>query len=182
MTPNKIHAIRTAQEWLSQRPLYLDTETTGLGSKDQVIELALIDSDGKALINTFIQPTVEINPKTTEIHGITMNDVAGVPLFINVLPTLAKLVKGRLVLIYNADFDLRLLKQSATAHKTALPPLEARCVMRAYAQFYGEKQSLGNAAFNCGFVGCDLHRSAVDAELCRRIVETMAEEVGEVAT
>ncbi len=39
-------------------PYYiLDTETTGLGKKDQVIEIAIIDNaDGSVILNTLLSP------------------------------------------------------------------------------------------------------------------------------
>jgi DNA polymerase-3 subunit epsilon len=53
----KKDAIRTAREILALVPVYLDTETTGLGSDAQVIDIALIDTDGTELINTLVRPT-----------------------------------------------------------------------------------------------------------------------------
>lgn len=186
MTPDKHHAIGTAQAWLKEKPLYLDTETTGLGSKDQIVEIALLDHDGTPLLNTLVQPTVEISPKAAAIHGLSMADVASAPLFGEVLPALINLTQDRLVIIYNAAFDRRLLRQSAKAHQIRQPCVKSDvvCAMAAYAQYYGEWnqwsssyrwQSQANAAKQLGLeLPADLHRAAADADLCRRIVEAMA--------
>lgn len=184
MRTDKIETIKVVREWLDQKPLYLDTETTGLSNSDQVIELALIDHDGTPLINTLVQPTVEIDPGAEAIHGIHAEDVAGAPTFAGVLPALVRLTKDRLVLIYNADFDLRILRQSAAAHGITLPAIEARCAMTAYAAFYGEWnsyhrnykwQAQRKAAAQLGLdLPDDLHRAAADAMLCWAIVEAMA--------
>jgi len=177
MNRDKIRAIKTARAWLRKRPMYLDTETTGLSADDHVIDLALIDHNGTVLIDTLIRPIpqVKISQIASEIHGITNEDIVDAPTFPDVLINLTRLTKGRLVLIYNATFDLRLMQQSISDWKVDdLPYINAACVMQLYAEFHGQKQKLGQAAFNFGVVGCDLHRASVDAQLCRQIVEAMA--------
>ncbi len=187
MNQDQFYAVRTARAWLKNQPLYLDTETTGLGNNDEIIDLALINSDGKTLIDTLIRPTVPISPSATAIHGITDADVADAPSFAEILPKLTELTEpttGRLVLIYNASFDLRMLQQSASAHQLKLPYINADCVMMKYAQLHSKWtsyrnsykwQSQANAAKQLGLnVPPDLHRAAADAQLCRAIVEAMA--------
>jgi len=174
MNQNTFYAVRQARAWLEQSPLFLDTETTGLSSTDGIIDLALIDHDNTALIETLIRPTAPISQIASEIHHIRDEDVIDAPSFGEVLINLTKLTKGRLVLIYNATFDLRMLRQSATAHRARLPYINAGCVMRLYTEFHGKKTALGEASLNFGVVGCDLHRAAVDARLCREIVLAVA--------
>ena len=36
--------------------VYLDTETTGVTADDEIVELTIIDDDGKPLINTLMKP------------------------------------------------------------------------------------------------------------------------------
>ena len=176
MNQDQFYAIRQTRAWLKQKPLDLDTETTGFSRHDEVIDLTLIDSsNSQALIDTLIRPTVLINSKAQDIHGITDAHVANMPSFAEMLPKLTGLVKGRLVLAWNYSFDLRLLQQSAAAHQLKLPYIDIRCTMRLYTLFHGEKQTLSNAAQQLSLaVPADLHRAAADAQLCRHIVEAMA--------
>lgn len=178
-------AARTARSWLKRKPVYLDTETTGLGRWDQIVDLALIDYDGVILIDTLVQPTKPIDPGAEAIHGISNEAVADAPPFSEVACELSRLTEDRLVLIYNATFDLRLLAQSAGAWQVNLPIIiYASCVMEVYAKFYGEWnryhsnytwQSQAKAARQLGLdVPADLHRALADAQLCRLIVEGMA--------
>ncbi|BCC80200.1 MULTISPECIES: 3'-5' exonuclease [Bacillus] len=51
--------------------LVLDTQTTGLGETDEIVEIAVTDLDGKTLLNTLVKPTVPISDDATMIHGIT---------------------------------------------------------------------------------------------------------------
>ena len=176
MNQEQFYAIRTARALLAQKPLYLDTETTGLSNFDEIIDLALIDSDGTELINTLIRPTIPIHAKATEVHHISNEDIIDAPGFNEIMINLVKLTEDRLVLIYNTDFDQRMLRQSAAAYKLKKPCVfcKVHCAMKLHTQFYGRKTTLGEAAFNFGLIGCDLHRASVDAQLCRQIVEAMA--------
>ncbi|GAB6537144.1 hypothetical protein bcgnr5378_63820 [Bacillus cereus] len=51
--------------------LVLDTQTTGLGETDEIVEIAVTDLDGKTFLNTLVRPTVRICNDATMVHGIT---------------------------------------------------------------------------------------------------------------
>ena len=51
--------IDTCCRWLAAHPLFLDTETTGLDERDEVVELAVINVRGEVLVGTLIKP---VNP------------------------------------------------------------------------------------------------------------------------
>jgi DNA polymerase-3 subunit epsilon len=180
----KKDAIRTAREILALGPVYLDTETTGLGSNAQVVDIAIINYDGTELIKTLVRPTVPIPVEATSVHGITDEDVSTAPTFADISPNLNS-YSNRLIVIYNRDYDLRVCRQSAKAHgiEPWAPP-ETVCAMELYAKFYGEWndhhkfyrwQKQSDAARRLGIdIPADLHRAAADANLCRLIVEAMA--------
>jgi DNA polymerase-3 subunit epsilon len=65
------NAIFEARELLEQRPLYLDTETTGLGAKDVVMEIGIIDDEGNVLVDSLIRQSKTIDPAAGRMHGIT---------------------------------------------------------------------------------------------------------------
>jgi DNA polymerase-3 subunit epsilon len=187
MQPNAQHqAAATAKAWLEMSPIFLDTETTGLQSDDEICELAIIDAAGQALVNTLIKPSIPIPSEAYLIHGITDQDVTGAPSMRDVANQLAALLRGRLVVIYNADFDHRLINQSLRAaglhpERVANP---AVCAMRLYARFAGiwnprhgdyKWHRLEAAASQC-HIGPPpaTHRALADAETCRRLVIHMA--------
>ena len=186
LTDVKLGAIQTARAWLDRKPYYLDTETTGLRGDAEIVDLALIDHDGKTLIDTLIRPTSPMPAEATKIHGITNEMVADAPGFSEIVLDLIVLTKDKLVVIYNASFDQRMLHQSAQANKIEQisVKLDVVCAMKLYAQFYGDWndyrrnykwQKQANAARQLGIKAPDdLHRAAVDAELCRLIVKGMA--------
>lgn len=182
----KIEAIKTARSWLELKFQALDTETTGLRGNAEIVDLALIGPDGEVLINTLVRPTSPIPAEATKIHGITNEMVIDAPAFSEIMPNLIKLTQDKLVVIYNAEFDQRMLRQSAAANNIKNPCVKSDvvCAMTLYAQFYGDWngyrgnykwQSQANAAKQLGIEVPDgLHRAAADAQLCRLIVEAMA--------
>ena len=189
MKPDKIEAIKTAREIVGLRPVYLDTETTGLDSEAEIVDIAIIGPEGIELVNTLVRPTIPIPEQATAIHGIKNEDVADAPTFADVVQNLTVSIHNdRMTVIYNRDYDLRLMVQSATANKVDSrywgPPSNTVCAMKLYAQFHGDWnssyksyrwQKLSVAAKRLGIeIPADLHRAAADANLCRLIVEAMA--------
>jgi DNA polymerase-3 subunit epsilon len=184
MKDAKKDAIRTAHEILNSGPVYLDTETTGLGNDAEIVDIAIIDSDGTELLNTLVRPTLIIPPGATEVHGITNEDISRAPTFADISPNLNS-YSNRLIVIYNRDYDLRVCHQSAKANKIdPWAPPETICAMELYAEFYGDWndyhgayrwQKQSDAARQLSIeIPADLHRAAADANLCRLIIEAMA--------
>ena len=56
---DKDGAINIAREILKHKEDYviLDTETTGLGDSDVIIQISIIDLDGNVLMDSLIKPT-----------------------------------------------------------------------------------------------------------------------------
>src|SRR3989304_2987750 len=194
MTP-RADAIRTARDWWDRKPVFIDTETTGLKGAHEVCELAVIEHEGAVLTDSLIRPTIPITREAADVHGITNAMVNPAPSFKDIWPSLQAALAGRLVVIYNLDFDLPRLVQSARANGLDATWLTQapqhgespwRCAMKLYAQFHGEWNRyhgnyrwhrLGDAARHCGItLPPDLHRARADAELTRRIVSYMAQQ------
>lgn len=174
--------------------VYLDTETTGLGHDDEVVEVAVVDAQGAVVFESLVRPTKPIPAGATGVHGISDADVANAPTFAEILPGLAAALVGKVVVIYNKEFDLRLLRQSARARgiefehgvEAGLGAAECWCAMEAYAVFHGAWsdwhgsytwQRLGNAMRQMRLAlpeGVELHRARADAECTRLVVAAMA--------
>jgi DNA polymerase III subunit epsilon len=117
--------------------LVLDLETTGLSSSSEIIEIAVVDAGGSVIFNQRVMPKGRIPKRATEIHGIDRKALKGQPTWPEIAGRVTALLKDRPVLTYNAEFDLRLLRQ--TFKKWGLPPMpiEGHCVMLAYAEHRG---------------------------------------------
>jgi DNA polymerase-3 subunit epsilon len=133
---------RRAGAWALQRLVrrdfvVVDTETTGLGSEDQVIEVAVVDPSGKVLVEQLVRPTCPIHPRATAVHGYDALALATAPTFLQVLPKLRACLGESLAIAYNSPFDERLLRQSAAVW--GAEPIDTRwdCAMRWYAQYTG---------------------------------------------
>lgn len=177
----------TAAQWLALKPVYLDTETTGLGDRDQIVSIAVVDTDGTVLLDTLIRPTIRIPESATAIHGITDAMVADAPKFGEIMPQLARIAWERQMVIYNADYDTRMIAQSTPQSMGQLgyrrPPA---CAMLLYARYFGDWndyhgsyrwQKLSAAAYQCGLTfNGSAHGALADADMTRQIVEYMARE------
>ena len=49
-------AILRAQQLLAQQPIYLDTETTGVRSNAEIVEICLVDHDGTVILDSLVRP------------------------------------------------------------------------------------------------------------------------------
>jgi DNA polymerase III subunit epsilon len=131
-------AVTDAKAWLENADLILDTETTGLGDKDQIIQIGIINLSGNVLLDTLIKPTIPIPPAATAIHGITDETVASAPTFADVYPRLIEIVTGKTIIVYNADFDAAMLYNDCGRHNLPRIVLKTRCAMNLYARYFGE--------------------------------------------
>lgn len=181
-------AITIAQSMIKRQPLYLDTETTGTGPNDNILEISIVDHDGKILMDTLVRPVGMNSPEARAVHQISDEMVRGAPRWGDVWGNIETVLSGRLVGIYNADFDLRLMQQSHALNllKWTQPPgMEVFCVMKLYAQFYGrwnpkrgnfKWQSLEAAGRQCGIDLPNTHRAKDDTLLARAILHYIAEQ------
>jgi DNA polymerase III subunit epsilon len=180
-------AILLSKKLVTDNALILDTETTGLGYKDEVIEITIINMEGFIIINTLVKPTILMHPSATAIHGISNFELYNAPYIIQILPKVKELFEQNDIVIYNAPFDLRLLKQSANAHGEKFPYRMGKnifCAMELYATYNGEYDlikkcyrwvNLGAAAKKMGISVPDkLHRTLADVEITRQIIIKMA--------
>ena len=178
--------MKKARGLLSLQPIYLDTETTGFDLLDVVVEVAVLDTDGTLIFESLVKPDRPIPPTATAANGISDAMVASAPSWQLVWPELLKAVSGRVAGFYNADFDLRMLKQSCSQNDLAweYPFQDDFCVMELFAQFYGDWDTFRNkfrwqkldfAGRYFNLAEPNWHRAKEDALLTRLVLEKMAE-------
>ncbi len=128
---SKIEIIKLARELKHSNCLILDAETTGLSDRDEVIEVAVIDMQGEVLLDELVMPTQPIPNESREIHGISDRAVRKHgQLFEYVALKLASF-NSRQIAMFNAVFDVRLLKQSAERHAWRLGDQAVNSVLSA---------------------------------------------------
>ena len=124
----------------------LDTETTGTSETDEIIQIAILSCDGTLLLDTLVRPTQRIPFESTAIHGIIDDDVRTAPTFPTVNEKVQSVIEGKTIVIYNAQFDVRLIQQSLAKYN--LLPLgldfdQVECAMLMYSAWVGEQWPYG---------------------------------------
>jgi len=167
------------------RSVLFDTETTGLDpmAGDRLIEVAALelmnDLPTGQHFHALVHPQRSIPEEVTRIHGITLDQLAGKPLFAEIADDLlAFLGDGKLV-AHNAPFDFGFL--NAEFSRLGQPALDGERMIdtlaMAKARFPGLPNSLDAL---CRRFGIDLsERSTHNALLdCKLLAEVYVELTG----
>lgn len=174
---------------LGDSAVVLDTETTGLGHRDEVLEIGVLSLAGDVLMDQLVRPSAVASwPEAQSVHGIGPEAVADSPALSAVLPALRDVLAGRTAVVYNADYDRRLLYQSAAvcgADKLEwlfLDEVDWRDVMDPYARFWGQRGYNGRARWQKLTVACqqqgvivaDSHRAIGDCRMTLALLQKLA--------
>lgn len=170
------------RQWLADnagKVVYLDTETTGLANNDQIIELAIIDNLGATLFNQRFKPSVAIHPEAMAVHNITEADLAGCPRWPQYQEQISQILTGKVAVIFNQAFDIRMLQQTAAAFDCPvdwIAALPTQCAMMTAVRAYGATNrhgtiSLANAAGEAGLSWHgQAHNALADCDMTRRLM------------
>jgi DNA polymerase III epsilon subunit-like protein len=164
------------------RVVYLDTETTGFGTRAEIVDIAVVDASGQVLLESLVRPANRIPADVIAIHGITDADVSGAPTWCDLYQDVLRVLTGRRVVVYNVTFDRQMVDQACGRFALAAPTAEWECAMKKYAGFHGnwdarkhwyrfQKLERAVLAFGAEPGG---HRAAADALACRTVVLGMA--------
>ena len=118
--------------------LLVDTETTGLGDKAEVIEIAAIDSVGNLRLSVLSMPEGRISSGASRVNGLTRETLKAEGA--RPWPELHEQVKSVLesvsiVVAWNAPFDVRMLNQTTERHGLSNIRVEIADLLRAYRRF-----------------------------------------------
>ena len=169
----------------SASQFFLDTETTGTGPAAEIIEVAIVDHEGRLLLDELVKPKGAIEPGAFQVHGISPELLQGKPTWKDAWPRVEAVLAGKLVGIYNSEFDVRMMRQSHQKYwmDWRLQEQNFFCIMKLYAQFFGKWdsrrgsyswQSLDQAGRQCGIPLQNTHRAKDDALLARALLLYMA--------
>ncbi|MCX6054682.1 MAG: 3'-5' exonuclease [Chloroflexi bacterium] len=173
-----------AEKILSEKPIYLDTETTGLGKNDEIVEISILDQDGDILISSLVKPSQLIPLEVQKIHGITNEMTVSAPSWPVLWPEIRNALFGRTIAIYNAPFDLRMMQQTHQKyHLSWRETFNMLDVLLQFSNYRGEwdpfrgsmkyfKLVEAGQYFNIKLPNS--HRSADDALLTRAVLHSIA--------
>lgn len=101
-----------AHNLLQLRPVFLHCKTTGAGEQAEVVEIAILDSAGVALVDELVKPKRHIRPNASEEHGITDEMINFAPRWAEILPKIEEVLVGKRVCVYDLDVELQAIKNS----------------------------------------------------------------------
>ena len=157
--------------------MVLDSETTGLGTPIDFVEVGIVSCRGETLFDSPIKPSCPVEPGASRVHGRTTQSLTGESRFHELYPDLIEALWGRRVVVYNAPYDRRVWDAAVGrlgargALAGELQPWE--CAMRAYAAYVGERSKRGGHK-NQKLAGGD-HTAIGDARATLRLIERMAQ-------
>lgn len=146
--------------------VFLEIDTTGLQSEDELIRFTLVDASSEVLNDWLIQPVErKLTAEASATNGITPEQLAqGLPLA-EVWSDLQQALNGKYVLSFNQEWDRRVLQQ--TAEQRGLEPLVfvGECLQRHATLYYHREYYLTLEAL-CERVGALLpakpHQTSID--------------------
>ncbi|MFK8082502.1 MAG: DNA polymerase III subunit epsilon [Granulosicoccus sp.] len=161
----------------SSRVVVLDTETTGLDTRDghRIIEVGCVEMVERRLtgnnLHIYLQPDRDIDAGAMAVHGITNEFLVDKPRFAHVAQELKEYLLGAELIIHNADFDVGFLEHEFTLCDM---PLELKRVCKvtdtlamARKQFPGQKNNLDALCKRLGVNNSHrtLHGALLDSEI-----------------
>ena len=105
------------EDWKGLPLAVIDFETTGLDPKsDRIVEWGVaLFNEGKyeGIFGGLLNPGFEMTDEVIQVHGITNEQVKDCPSFEEMYPKLEKLLKNKIPVAYNAEFDREFLLNEA---------------------------------------------------------------------
>lgn len=152
----------------------IDTETTGLGWYERLVELGAVRFRGGRVVarwRTLVDPKRAIPARVSAIHGITDDLVAGAPDAREALLELQRFCEGAALLAHNAVFDRDILAAECARAGVAGPAEPLYCTWRFSKHCIPESPRHGLAALaqHLALPTESPHRALADAELTRRL-------------
>ncbi len=172
-------AVEWARDLLVRRDFVVfDSETTGLSSPVDFVEIAVVSPKGEPLFDSLLKPSCRIQPAARAVHGHSAKILAGAPRFLEVYADLLEVLYERRVVVFNVSYDRRVWDE-AVRHLGARGALAGmlpgwECAMRQYARFVGERSKGGGGYRPQKLPGGD-HTALGDALATLRLIERMAQ-------
>ena len=176
--------------WIDCRIVAFDTETTGLNpheeaNRDRVMEFAAVELmvDEKLRVSGtkphhfLIHPQMKIPSKSTQVTGITDEDVKDAPPFAARAEEVRALLSDAIIVAHNLPFDLAFLRMELEGAGTSWPRTRAEVDTLTLSQRRMSDQRVHKLAEVARTLGVPLdnaHRATHDAEACGRIFVEIA--------
>lgn len=118
----------------------LDTETTGLTSDDEILQISIINGSGEVLFHELIRPMYkDAWPDAEAINAISPEMVTGKPTIEAFIPRLSTiLASAKLIIGYNIKFDQGFLQRAGIAWPKGVPIYDVMLKFAEITEYYGK--------------------------------------------
>ena len=159
--------------------IFLDTETTGLSYNEghKIVEIACVETQDliatNKIFHKFINPKRNVPEQAFKIHGFSQEFLSNKETFDKVADEFSNFIKGKKIIIHNANFDLGFLngelsniKKELINKNNVIDSLEV-----ARHKFPGSPNSLDALCrrFNIDLSRRTKHNALLDCELLREV-------------
>jgi DNA polymerase-3 subunit epsilon len=168
------------------RQIVLDTETTGLSTKQghRIIEIGCIELVNRRVTgqhyHTFLNPDRDIDEGAERVHGISRDDLETAPRFPEIVDELLAFVSGAELVIHNAEFDVGFIDNELKLMKHRKPEISQHAAVLdtlklARKLHPGQRNSLDALCkrYAVDASNRDLHGALIDSELLARVYLAM---------
>jgi len=163
------------------RLIIFDTETTGLGAWDRIVEIGAVELiNGEPTGNNF-QSYVNCQRKShwgaLNCHGLTCSFLSQFRGIAEVVKEFMEYIADSPLLAHNAKFDMRMLNNELRRlRRKQLPNTRAFCSWRWYKCLFAEGRT--NLDTICGKFGIDVshrrvHGALLDSEILTKVVQRL---------
>ncbi|MCQ2054832.1 MAG: 3'-5' exonuclease [Fibrobacter sp.] len=162
----------------------VDVETTGgTGEFNRITEVGIVLLDDTEVVKTFhslVDPGVPITPFVQHLTGITDEMVQGSPQFRGVADEIDGLLKGRIFVAHNVQFDYKMIKQELKRCAIMFDSPRLCTVKLARRVFPGfPSYSLHNLTQSLELPDFHHHRALDDTMACAEILKLALNRAGE---
>ena len=156
----------------------IDTETTGFGKHDRIIEIAVVVLDPVSMetideFDTLVNPDRDVG--RTDIHGITASMLLSAPTFGEILGGLLPRLDGAVLVGHNLAYDVRMLRRELERVGIELDKGAGCCTLA----MTGSKLDVAAAELDISLE--NHHRALCDAQVTAEVFRRMADEIGQTS-
>lgn len=168
---------------MTARPIFYDTETTGVRSEqDRIIEIAAYDPVNDRSFCQLVNPGIPIPPEATAIHQITNQMVAEAPRFAQVAEKFLEFCSGSVILLaHNNDaFDLHFLRHEFQRNQLTLPSAWRFIDTLKWSRRYRPdlpRHTLQNLREHYGIPANNAHRALDDVIVLHQVFNRMVDDL-----
>jgi DNA polymerase-3 subunit epsilon len=174
MNKDTVEAAIWAKELIKRKDwVILDTETTGLHATAQICQIGICNHRGETIMDELVKPGSPMTFGAYQVHGIHEDILKDAPPFPDIYHELCSAVNGKLVIIYNAKFDRRIIRHCCQFYN--LPVLrckEIQCLMQEYSRWFGNPRKNGGYKYK-KLPGGD-HSAIGDCLAALKVIREMA--------